>query len=49
MERKLSYIIPVERTRDNRLLWQLKRYRLNVREYFLNITIEIDDLQSGTF
>lgn len=49
MERKFFYVIFVERTGDNRLQLQLKRFRLNVRENFLKVSIRIDDLQTGTF
>lgn len=49
LEWKLLYVNLVERTGDNRVQLQLKRFRLNVREDFLKISIGIDDLQSGTF
>lgn len=49
MERKLFYVVPMERTVDIRLQLQLKSFRLNVRENFLKISIGINDLQSGTF
>lgn len=34
MERKLFFVIPVEKTSDNRFQLQLKGFRLNVRENF---------------
>jgi len=44
MEKKLFYVIPVERTGDSRLQLQLERFRLNVRENILKISIGIDAL-----
>lgn len=49
MQRKSSFVIHAKRPGDNRVQLQLKRFRLNVRENFLKISIGIGDLQSGTF